>query len=132
VPAGTEGNIVLAVYEDMFVRTTSTTTGTFTLTLPNAATTLLYSYYLTEFDGQESYFRVDNFDTGTGNTSTSSRTRDVIYAPLYLEVGQADYDYPGAINNFDPLQVNDFAIFWNNTRREVPLNFYYGTKSRNE
>lgn len=132
VPVGTEGNIVIAVYEDMFVRTTSNANGTFTLTLPNATRTLVYSYRLSEFEGEESYFRAENFVTATTTTNFSSRSRDVIYAALYMEVGQADYDYPGGVNNFDETEVNDFQWSWNNTRREVPLNFYYGAKSRNE
>lgn len=130
VPAGTEGNIVLAVYEDMFVRATSNSNGVFSLILPNASRTLTYRYRLTEFEGEESYFRAENFVTATATTTFSSRSRDVIYTPMYLEV---DFEeYPGTINNFNPSEVNNFNISWNNTLREVSLNFYYGAKSRNE
>lgn len=135
VPVGTEGNIILAVYEDMFVRASSTATGTFTLTLPRANRTLEYRYRLSEFDGQENYFRAENLNTTVvPNTTTfTARTRDVIYSMMYVKNGEQFTVFtPGTNNAFNPLLVNSYNEFWGPSVQVTPLSFFYGAKSRNE
>jgi len=132
VPAGTEGNIVLAVYQDMFVRTTSTATGAYSLTLPDAYRVLTVNYRLNEFEGTENYFRAENFVTATSTTTFTARTRNVVFVPMYSEIVAVFYDFPGSVNAFDPTQVNNFIVNWGESLSNVPLNFYYGTKAKSE
>lgn len=137
VPVGTEGNIVLAVYEDMFVQATSTATGTFSVTLPHGRVGLLYRYRFAEFTGIERYNRAQN----TNNTvvpavvSTTSRERQVIFTPFYVEAGQDDLFYPGVINGFNQAQVNNINLNFTGgfeSYRSLPLNIYYSAKTRDE
>lgn len=133
VPAGTEGNIIVAVYEDMFVRATSNANGTFSIAVPRARRVLNYRYRLTEFDGQETYFRAENLNTTNNTITTTSRTRDVIFSLMYVKNGeQFDEHYPGALNAFDPLQVNNYNVSWPTSVQNTPLTFFYGAKARNE
>jgi len=132
VPPGTEGNIVLAVYDEMFVRTTSTATGTYSITVPDANNLLTYSYRLTEFEGTETYFRAENLVTATNTTTFTSRSRNVIFVPMYNEIVADFNDFPGVVNAFDPTQINNFNVAWNRSFSNVPLNFYYSAKTRNE
>jgi hypothetical protein len=134
VPPGTEGNIIIAVYEEMFVRTTSSATGTYSITVPDAYRSLTINYRLTEFLGTETYFRAQNLNTTVvPNTTTfTSRVRNVVFVPMYREIVADNYGFPGAINAFDPTLVNNFNVIWNRSLSSVPLNFYFGAKSRNE
>lgn len=134
VPPGTEGNIIIAVYEEMFVRATSTATGTYSVTVPDANRTLTINYRLTEFEGTETYFRAENLNTTvTPNTTTfTSRVRNVVYVPMYREIVAKNYGFPGATNAFDPTLVNNFNVAWTSSFSGVPLNFYFGAKTRNE
>lgn len=134
VPPGTEGNIIIAVYEEMFVRTTSTATGTYSITIPDAYRSLTINYRLTEFLGTETYFRAQNLNTTViPNTTTfTSRVRNVVFVPMYREIVSWIYGYPGAVNAFNPALVNNFNVTWDQSFTNVPLNFYYSAKSRNE
>lgn len=128
VPAGKSGNVILAVYEEMFGTATSANGG-YSITLPNADRPLTYSYRLNEFEGTETYIRAENLSGAT--TTFTSRTRNVIFAPLYMEFGQTEF-YPSTNGSFDPAKVNSFQFVWSSTIEQVPINFFYGAKSRNE
>lgn len=132
VPPGTAGNIVLAIYEGMFVSAASNASdGTFQLVLPAGNNGNNIRIHLAEFIGDESYFRAENFDTATGSTTVSSKTRSVIFTALYAKIGFATF-LPGFSNDFFQSNVNNFSSSVSGANSSLEAKIYFGAKSRDE
>ncbi len=131
VPVGTAGNIILAIYEEMFVSTTSNTDGSYQLIVPKSDLGNTFRIHMSEFLGSEDYFRVDDFITASGTSTFTTRTREVVFTALYGKHGDILDFAPGTSNNFDQSQVNNFSLFVSNSD-ERAYDFYFGAKTRDE
>lgn len=137
VPVGIPGNIVLAIYDELFVSATSSATnGTFQLLLPLGVNGHGCRFHLSEFVADETYNREFNFDTGTGITSpTVTRTRSVVFTPLYAfsEFFPGVFVAPGnsGSTNFSQANVNNFTATLD-ANGSYSTRFYYSAKTRDE
>lgn len=146
IPAANPGNIILAIYEEMFVTTTSATNGSFQLVLPARANPLgggnAYSIHFAEFEGTETYNRSINTNVTVIplGTTTSSKDRTVVFTALYGNFAPsvfANAFYPGTFGfpyTFDQTLVNNFAGFIWTRGADVSqkADFYFGARTRDE
>lgn len=138
IPAANPGNIILAIYEEMFATATSNAAdGTFQLVLPargnmdgNGGNN--FRMHFAEFVGNELYIRAVDITLAT----TSTRTRSVVYTALYGEFdpqGTFSGTYnPGA--PFDDANVNNFTgnIFSKGANATISADFFFAAKTRDE
>jgi hypothetical protein len=129
VPVATPGNIILAIYEEMFASTVSSgSDGTYNLVLPGGPSGNSFRIHFQEFLGNETYFRAENNITAPPSTTFTSRDREVTFTPLYSFIRASTFT-PGT--PFDNTNVNNFnsTIFH---AESIPGNFFFGARTRNE
>jgi len=145
VASGTPGNILIAIYEEMFVTTASDPTdGSFQLVLPArsdvAGGANNFRIQFEEFSGSETYNRNEdwtNFPTVPEVFAYTTRTRTVTFVALY---GKLDMGGTAGIINFnpgspfDPTLVNYFADDFNSKGANTSLkgDFYFGARTISE
>lgn len=146
IPVGTPGNIVLAIYEQMFAATTSSATdGSFQLVLPARANVgggeNDFMIQFTEFSGTETYIRVTNNITippiPPVNPVITTRNRTVDFVAMYGSLeseGSGVTDFVPGISNssFDPALVNNFSGTIGTRGANTTLEglFYFGARTR--
>lgn len=135
IPVGTAGNIVLAIYDEMFVRTTSNN-GTFQLVRPSGYNGNTYEMHVEEFKGDEDYIRASDYNTGTMTTTLTTRTREVIFTPMYFDIN-GSWGFPGSYNG--GLGYYDFILSNVNninssagSRYTITSDIYFGAKTLDE
>jgi len=145
IAAGTPGNIIIAIYEEMFVTTASDPTdGSFQLVLParsnvtGVAGANNFRIQFEEFNGSELYNRNQD-ETAPGVFAFTTRTRTVAFVALY---GKLDMGGSGVINfnpgtgvpTFDLALVNYFAGTFNSKGANTSLqgDFYMGARKIDE
>jgi len=139
IPIDIPGNILLAIYEEMFVSTVSdASNGTFQLVIPVGVNGNNYRIHAEEFIGNENYIRSENLDTGTGNTTQTPRIRSVIYTAMYFKIGTGPTIFlPGTSGgtDFDQLKVNNFSgstLDFTGANSSLKSEIYFGAKTLNE
>lgn len=145
IPPANPGNIILAIYEEMFVTATSDPTdGSFQLVLPTRASasggaTNSFRIHLAEFEGTETYVRSINSITTPPSTVTTNRDRTVIYSAMYGNINlntSGNVYFPGFPSGpsytFSQTLVNNFTgtISTRGVNSNVDANFYFGARFR--
>lgn len=147
IPPANPGNIILAIYEEMFISTASNATdGTFQLVMPARSNISgggnNFRIHFAEFEGTETYVRSINTITAPPSTTTSTRDRTVIFTALYGELettfALVGSRYPGTFigpaYTFDQALVNNFngVINTKGANSTLEADFYFGARTRDE
>ena len=149
IPAANPGNIILAIYEEMFVSASSNAAdGTFQLVLPARSNVSgggnNFRIHFAEFEGTETYIRAINTNVVVLplGTTTSSKDRTVIYTALYGELettfALVGSRYPGTFigpnYTYDQTLVNNIngTINTKGANTSLKADFYFGARTRDE
>lgn len=139
IGSGSAGNIIIAIYEEMFVTATSDATdGSFQLVLPSRSNVgggaNNFRIHFEDFSGSEIYNRNED-ETTPGVFVYTTRTRTVTYVALYgqLDMGSGVVNFnPGS--PFNLTLVNNFAGTFNSKGANTTLesDFYLGARKIDE